>query len=113
MLEDIVCLETKCTYGSKRNVFKLKFASGEFDMVIQDKAKKQCEIFKIKHSKQMVSTQYRHINNEKKIVLTEAQFGKVGRKCVLYRGESQVLENGVEYKNVEEFLKGMCDVKNA
>ena len=40
MLEDIVFLETKCTYGSKRNVFKLKFASGEFDMVIQDKAKK-------------------------------------------------------------------------
>lgn len=107
MLEDIVFLETKRTYGSKRNVFKLKFASGEFDMVIQDKAKKQCEIFEIKHSKQMVSTQYRHINNEEKIVLTDAQFGKVVRKCVLYRGESQVLENGVEYKNVEEFLKGL------
>ncbi|MCI5665705.1 MAG: AAA family ATPase [Spirochaetia bacterium] len=107
MLEDIVFLETKRTYGSKRNVFKLKFASGEFDMVIQDKAKKQCEIFEIKHSKQMVSTQYRHINNEEKIVLTEAQFGKVVRKCVLYRGESQVLENGVEYKKVEEFLKGL------
>lgn len=107
MLEDIVFLETKRTYGSKRNVFKLKFASGEFDMVIQDKAKKQCEIFEIKHNKQMISTQYRHINNEDKIVLTEAQFGKVVRKCVLYRGESQVLENGVEYKNVEEFLKGL------
>lgn len=107
MLEDIVFLETKRAYGSKRNVFKLKFASGEFDMVIQDKAKKQCEIFEIKHSKQMISTQYRHINNEEKIELTEAQFGKVVRKCVLYRGESQVLENGVEYKNVEEFLKGL------
>ena len=113
MLEDIVFLETKRAYGSKRNVFKLKFASGEFDMVIQDKAKKQCEIFEIKHSKQMVSTQYRHINNEEKIELTEAQFGKVVRKCVLYRGESQVLENGVEYKNVEEFLKELADAKNA
>ena len=111
MLEDIVFLETKRAYGSKRNVFKLKFASGEFDMVIQDKTKKQCEIFEIKHSKQMVSTQYRHINNEDKIVLTEAQFGKVVRKCVLYRGESQVLENGVEYKNVEEFLKELADTK--
>jgi hypothetical protein len=59
----------------------------------------------------MVSTQYRHINNEEKIVLTEAQFGKVVRKCVLYRGESQVLENGVEYKNVEEFLKELADAK--
>ena len=113
MLEDIVFLETKRAYGSKRNIFKLKFASGEFDMVIQDKAKKQCEIFEIKHSKQMVSTQYRHINNEEKIVLSEAQFGKVVRKCVLYRGESQVLENGVEYKNVEESLKELVDAKNA
>ena len=107
MLEDIVFLETKRTYGSKRNVFKLKFASGEFDMVIQDKTKKQCEIFEIKHSKEQFPAQYRHINNEEKITFTEAQFGKVVRKCVLYRGESQMLENGVEYKNLEEFLKGL------
>ena len=107
MLEDIVFLETKRTYGTKRNVFKLKFASGEFDMVIQDKTKKQCEIFEIKHSKEPFPAQYRHINDEEKISLTEAQFGKVVRKCVLYRGESQMLENGVEYKNVEEFLKGL------
>ena len=106
MLEDIVFLETKRTYGTKRNVFKLKFASGEFDMVIQDKTKKQCEIFEIKHSKEPFPAQYRHINDEEKIALTEAQFGKVVRKCVLYRGESQMLENGVEYKNVEEFLTG-------
>ena len=105
MLEDIVFLETKRTYGSKRNVFKLKFASGEFDMVIQDKIKKQCEIFEIKHSKEPFPAQYRHINDEEKIALTEAQFGKVVRKCVLYRGESEMLENGVEYKNVEDFLK--------
>ena len=65
-----------------------------------------CAIFEIKHSKEISPAQYRHINNEEKISLTEAQFGKVVRKCVLYRGESQELENGVEYKNVEEFLKG-------
>lgn len=105
MLEDIVFLETKRTYGSKRNVFKLKFASGEFDMVIQDKTKKQCEIFEIKHSKEPFPAQYRHINDEEKIALTEAQFGKVVRKCVIYRGESEMLDNGVEYKNVEKFLK--------
>lgn len=46
MLEDIVFLETKRTYGSKRNVFKLKFASGEFDMVIQDKKKSNARFLK-------------------------------------------------------------------
>lgn len=111
MLEDIVFLETKRAYGLMRNIFKLKFASGEFDMVIQDKTKRQCEIFEIKHSKEFFSTQYRHINNEEKIALTESQFGKVVRKCVLYRGKSKMLENGVEYKNVEEFLKGLVQKK--
>jgi predicted AAA+ superfamily ATPase len=111
MLEDIVFLETKRAYGSKRNVFKLTFASGEFDMVIQNKTQKQCEIFEIKHSKEPFFAQYRHINDEEKIVLTEAQFGKVVRRCVIYRGESQMLENGVEYKNVEEFLKELANAK--
>ena len=111
MLEDIVFLETKRAYGSKRNVFKLTFASGEFDMVIQNKIQKQCEIFEIKHSKEPFFAQYRHINDEEKIVLTEAQFGKIVRRCVIYRGESQMLENGVEYKNVEEFLKELADAK--
>lgn len=63
--------------------------------------------FEIKHSKEPFPAQYRHINDEEKISLTEAQFGKVVRKCVLYRGESEMPENGVEYKNVEEFLKGL------
>ncbi len=107
MLEDIVFLETKRSYGSKRNVFKLRFASGEFDMVIQDKAKRQCEIFEIKHSREAIPAQYRHINDEEKIALTEAQFGKIVRKCVLYRGASQMLDNGIEYKNVEAFLKAL------
>ena len=75
MLEDIGLLETKRNYGSKRNVFKLRFASDEFDMVIQDKTKKQCEIFEIKHSKELFPAQYGHINDEEKISLTEAQFG--------------------------------------
>ena len=111
MLEDIVFLETKRAYGLKRNVFKLTFASGEFDMVVQNKTQKQCEIFEIKHSKEPFFAQYRHINDEEKIALTESQFGKVVRKCVIYRGESQILENGVEYKNVEEFLKELADAK--
>lgn len=111
MLEDIVFLETKRAYDSKRNVFKLRFSAGEFDMVIQDKAKKQCGIFEIKHSREPFFAQYRHINDEEKITLTEAQFGKVVRRCVIYRGESQMLENGVEYKNVEEFLKELSNTK--
>ena len=104
MLEDIVYLQTRRFYGKTRNVFKLKFASGEFDMVIQNKSKKECEIYEIKHSKELVDFQYRHIIDSEKIEATEKQFGKVVRQCVLYRGESTILDNKIEYKNVEEYL---------
>lgn len=104
MLEDIVYLQTRRFYGKTRNVFKLKFASGEFDMVIQNKSKKECEIYEVKHSKELVDSQYRHIIDSEKIEATEKQFGKVVRQCVLYRGESTILDNKIEYKNVEEYL---------
>lgn len=104
MLEDIVYLQTRRFYGKTRNVFKLKFASGEFDMVIQNKSKKECEIYEVKHSKEIVDFQYRHIIDSEKIEATERQFGKVVRQCVLYRGESTTLANKIEYKNVEEYL---------
>lgn len=32
-------------------------------------------------------------------------YGKIIRRCVLYKGESGMASNGIEYKNVEEFLK--------
>ena len=42
--------------------------------------------------------------NEDKIALTEKRFGKITKKCVLYRGETMQSENDVMYKNVEEYL---------
>ncbi len=111
MLEDIVLLETKKAYGRKRNVFKLKFASGEFDMVIYDKAENECEVYGIKHSNVPFPAQYRHINDKEKLSLTEKQFGKITRRCVIYRGRSHMLDNGVEYENAESFLKGLAYIK--
>ncbi len=49
-MEDIVLLETKITKRDKE-VFKLQFAVGEFDMVVFDPSNLSCEIYEIKHSK--------------------------------------------------------------
>ena len=35
---------------------------------------------------------------------TEKRFGQITKRCVLYRGKSYTEENGIEYKNVEEYL---------
>ncbi len=37
----------------------------------------------------------------------EIVYGKVLRKIVLYRGENVTLDNGIEYRNVEEYLKNL------
>ena len=105
MLEDIVLLDTKRRYGKSKEVFKLYFAAGEFDMVIYDKKKAEIECFEIKHSDEIVEEQAKHLLNEDNIANTEKIYGKVTRRCVLYKGGSGIASNGIEYKNVEEFLK--------
>ena len=104
MLEDIVLLDTKRRYGKSKEVFKLYFAAGEFDMVIYDKKKAEIECFEIKHSDEIVEEQAKHLLNEDNIANTEKMYGKVTRRCVLYKGGSGIASNGIEYKNVEEFL---------
>ena len=104
MMEDIVLLETKLA-NPKKEVFVLQFPIGEFDMVIFDPAAGSCQIFEIKHSAEAVPQQYRHLIDEEKCTQTEHRFGPITGRFVLYRGENRVLENGVVYQNVEEYLK--------
>ena len=104
MMEDIVLLETKLA-NPKKEVFVLQFPIGEFDMVVFDPAAGSCQVFEIKHSAEGVPQQYRHLIDEEKCAQTEHRFGPITGRFVLYRGENRVLENGVVYQNVEEYLK--------
>lgn len=105
MMEDIVLLESmKAAHRSKR-IFKLQFMVGEFDMVIYDEKENNCAIYEIKHSNQIVSEQYRHLTDEEKCQQTERRFGKIVKRCVLYRGADCETEEGIVYQNVEEYLK--------
>ena len=106
MMEDIVLLETKLA-NPKKEVFVLQFPIGEFDMVVFDPAAGSCQVFEIKHSAEGVPQQYRHLIDEEKCAQTEHRFGPITGRFVLYRGENRVLENGVVYQNVEEYLKQM------
>lgn len=103
MLEEIVQLETKKA-NPNLEVFKLQFAVGEFDMVVYDPENVCCKVYEIKHSKEKSPFQYRHLINEENCKQTEFRFGKILEKVVLYRGETCEEENGIHYKNVEEYL---------
>lgn len=74
-------------------------------MVVADLVKAECDIFEIKHSAEIVPAQYRFLDDQEKLKATEFRYGKIKRRIVLYRGESTKLDNGIEYLNVEEYLK--------
>ncbi|MCC8356492.1 MAG: ATP-binding protein, partial [Oscillospiraceae bacterium] len=106
MMEDIVLLETKIALPSKE-VFKLQFAVGEFDMVIYDPKALSCKIYEIKHSKEIVPSQYQHLIDAEKCAETEHRFGTITGKYVIYRGEP-AQSDGIQYLNVEDYLKSLC-----
>lgn len=110
MTEDIVLLETMKQLGKQRKVFKLETARGEFDMVIYNPEEHCCEIYEIKHSKQAVPEQYRHLVNPEECEPTEKRFGKIIRRMVLYNGENMSVENGIEYRNIGEYLKSLPQI---
>ena len=103
MMEEIILLETRVA-NPKMQVFKLQFAVGEFDMVVFDPQNVSCKIYEIKHSAEAAYEQTRHLTDAEKCAETERNFGRITGKYVIYRGEHK-LKNGIEYLNVEEYLK--------
>lgn len=107
MLEDIVLLEVCKAAPSTMEAFKFKFdAGGEFDMVIYDKASKNCRIYEIKHSTEVNEKQTLHLRDAEKCQIVEKRFGPISGKFVLYRGKDTFAED-VQYLNVENFLCGL------
>ena len=111
MMEDIIILETKKSlqkeWKNRKDVFKLRFSDGEFDMVISDPETVSCEIYGIKHSSQAVPSQYRHLTNPGYLALTEKTFGRITKKAVIYKGKPHTESNAVEYINAEDYLSGL------
>ena len=105
MMEDIVLLETRMAYPQKQ-VFRLQFAVGEFDMVVYDPKEVACEIYEIKHSTAAIPEQYRHLVDQQKCEAAEFRFGRIARKAVIYRG-ADAKEGEISYLNVEGYLNSL------
>ena len=88
------------------SVFKLVFPRGEFDMVVRRQATNECELFEVKHATVSDDRQARHLRDGEMLAEVERRFGKVSGRCVLYRGKPFRAEDGVCWRNVEEFLGG-------
>ena len=107
MMEDIVLLETVRALPKNRSAFKLILSRSEFDMVIYTSGENTCEAYEVKHSSEIVQHQYHVLEDEEQCAFVEHQYGRITKKCVIYRGKSQKLDNGIVYLNVEEFLNAL------
>lgn len=109
MLEEIVLLETAKAVGEGYRVFKLQFDAGEFDMVVYDENAGTCRAYEIKHSREAVPEQRRHLLDDEKCAAAEKRFGVITGRYVLYRGEDTDSGDGILYRNAEDFLRGLPD----
>lgn len=107
MLEEIVLIETKRALGQGYQVFKYQFLGGEFDMVVYDEKKNSCTLYEIKHSKEAVVEQCRHLLDEESCRNFEERIAPISGEKVLYRGESFQSTWGIDYQNVEAYLKAL------
>ena len=105
MMEDIVILETMKANPNKE-VFRLQFAVGEFDMVIANPESISCEIYEIKHSDKIVPEQYKNLIDDNKVTATEFRYGKVTKRTVIYRGQN-AMDGDICYVNVEDYLRAL------
>ena len=105
MMEDIILLETMLARPNKK-VFKLQFPIDEYDMVVYDPKELCCEIYEVKYSTEAVPEQYRHLTDAEKCAMTIHRYGDIRGKYVIYRGNTTIC-GGVQYLNVEEYLKSL------
>ena len=106
MMEEIIHLETMRTLKDA-DVFKFMFDAGEFDMVVFDHQANTCRIYEIKHSTVPDIGQTRHLIDPEKLEQTEKRIAPISGRYVIYRGPNTTDENGIQYLNIADYLRGL------
>ena len=110
MMEDMILLETAKALGKKFRVFKLQYRTGEYDMVIYDIGNNCCAAYEIKHSREYVPEQARHLRNPEMLASVTPRYGNLAGRYVLYLGEDMDTEEGIAYRNAGKFLKSLPEI---
>ena len=108
ILENVIRVDMiKSPSLTKMRINKLDFnGDGEFDLYIINPDNGKAIVYEIKRSSKIVENQYKHLINED--FCNDFQIShqcQIIEKTVIYNGNTQILENGVRYYNVEELLK--------
>lgn len=113
MTEQIILFETsKILDAKKYYVCKPDFSfngqkQGELDMLIYDKTKNEYYGFEIKHSDKAVKEQYKHLTDQEIKEKLDYEYGNRKNVSVLYRGNPFKSSDGVNYINLNKFIKSL------
>lgn len=120
LFENIILSETyKCYQDIDRKRFYVSQLSvgpvddlpeSEADLIIVDREKKECYLFEIKHSDQVVERQTRHLRNEDFINYVSENFAPVKKCCVIYSGQP-THNDTIAYLNAEKFLMTVHEIE--
>ncbi|MBQ8160376.1 MAG: ATP-binding protein [Clostridia bacterium] len=107
LMEDIALLETQ-TARNMEKVIRLQFAEGgEFDMVVVDQARIECEVYTIRYAAEPLPRHLRHLEDQKNLDEAAFRYGRIRRRALIYLGESRWHQSSIEYLNVEEYLRSL------
>ncbi|MFN2938469.1 ATP-binding protein [Lachnospiraceae bacterium YH-ros2226] len=107
ILENVIQTDVmKCPALSKMETGKADdIGNGEFDFYILNPNTQEALIYEIKRSSVIVPKQYRHLANQELCNDFERLYQcKIIGKSVLYQGKPQMLDNGICYQNISDFL---------
>ena len=76
-------------------------------MVVYDSEENACELYEVKHSSKIAPRQYHVLEDDDLCREIQRRYGRIKEKSVIYRGKDCVLENGIVYRNVEDYLKSL------
>ena len=97
-------------FVSKYEMKDSQKGSHESDLIIFDKQKKEMFLFEIKHSKENVPEQSKHLENKEFLETVEKSFGKVKFEAVLYNGKSD-FSTKIPRLSAVDFLNVMYELE--
>lgn len=108
--EDIFMESSGRWFISKYEMKDSQKQSHESDLIIFDKQKKEIFLFEIKHSKENVPEQSKHLENKEFLETVEKSFGNVKFKAVLYNGKSD-FSTKIPRLSAVDFLNVLYELK--
>lgn len=107
MLEEMVLMETEKALSDRYQVFKMQYATGEFDMVVYDTRDNNCTLCEVRGTNLAIRNRFRRVPDAEKYRQIEKRFGTITEKIMLCRDPNLMAGDGNKYCRIEDYLRSL------